>query len=41
MVADVFDHGEVVRDEEIGQPQLFLQVLQEVDDLGLDGDVEC
>ena len=39
-LADVFDDGEVVRDEEIGDAALLLQVLQKIDDLGLDGDVE-
>ena len=39
-VADVADHAEVVGDEEVGEVVFVLQVLQEVDDLGLDGDVE-
>src|SRR6516225_1832858 len=39
-LADVFDHSQVVRDEKIGKPQLFLQVLQQIDDLGLDRHVE-
>src|SRR6185369_9086488 len=37
---DVLDYGKVVRDEEVGQPELVLQVHQQVDDLRLDGDVE-
>jgi hypothetical protein len=36
----VADHGEVVRDEEVGEVELLLEVLQQVDDLRLDGDVE-
>ena len=40
VVADVFDDGEVVRDEEVGEAEFFLQVLQEVDDFRLDVDVE-
>src|SRR5215204_1960600 len=39
-VGDVLYHGEVVGDKDVGQVELFLQVLQEVDDLGLDRDVE-
>ena len=34
------DDVQIVRNEEIGQPQLVLQVLEEVDDLRLDGDVQ-
>ena len=33
-------HAEVVRDEQVGQVQLVLQVLQQVEDLGLDRHVE-
>ena len=32
--------AQVVRDEQVGQAELLLQVLQQVDDLGLDGDVQ-
>ena len=39
-VADVLDDPQVVRDEEVGQAELLLQVLQQVDDLRLDRDVE-
>jgi hypothetical protein len=39
-VADVPDHGQVVRDHHVGQVQLVLQVLEQVDDLGLDRHVE-
>ena len=40
LVADVPDHGQVVRDHHVGQAQLVLQVLEQVDDLGLDRYVE-
>ena len=33
-------HPEVVRDEEVGEVELVLEVLEQVDDLGLDRDVE-
>ena len=39
-VADVLDDREVVRDEQIGEAVLALQVDQQVDDLRLDRDVE-
>jgi len=32
----MLDHGESVRDKEIGKPKLLLQVLQQIYDLGLD-----
>ena len=38
--ADVFDDSEVVRDEQVGDAVFLLEVLEEVDDLGLDGDIE-
>jgi hypothetical protein len=34
-VRDVPHDREIVRDEEVGQPELALQILQQVDDLGL------
>ena len=37
---DVLDDREVVGDEEVGEAELLLEVLEEVEDLGLDGDVE-
>ena len=40
LVGDVPDHREVVRDEEIGEPELLLQLQKEVQDLRLDRDVE-
>ena len=39
-VGDVLHHRQVVRDEQVGQPELLLQVLQQVQDLGLDRHVE-
>ena len=39
-VGDVRDHREVVRDEEVGEAVLALQVLHEVQDLRLHGDVQ-
>ena len=39
-VTQVLDHSQVVRDEEIGQAELLLDVREQVHDLGLDGDVE-
>ena len=40
LIADMLDDGEVVRDEEVGQAELLLQVLEEIDDLGLHADIE-
>lgn len=40
-VADVLDDVEVMRNEEERQSELLLQVVQQVDDLGLDGNVQC
>ena len=37
---DVPHHGEVVGDHEVGQPELLLQLLEQVDHLRLDRDVE-
>ena len=39
-VGDVPDDGEVVRDEEVGEVEVALQLLHQVDDLRLDRDVE-
>ena len=38
--ADLPHHGQVVRDEDVGQVELGLEGAKEVEDLGLDGDVE-
>src|SRR5437868_589538 len=39
-IADLLDHRHVVRDEEIGEVELVLQVLQQVEDLRLDRHVQ-
>ena len=39
-VGDVAYYGEVVRDEDVGDSELVLDVLEQVDDLSLDRDVE-
>lgn len=39
-IADVLYDGEVMRDEEVSQPQLSLQLQQQVEHLGLDGYIE-
>ena len=39
-VADVLDHRQIVRDEQIGQAELALQIHQQIEDLRLDRDVE-
>ena len=40
LVADVFNDGEVVGNKEISKVELFLEIHQKVDDLGLDRDIE-
>ena len=39
-IADMTHHREIVRDEEISEGKAFLQLLQEVDDLRLNGDIQ-
>src|SRR4030067_585272 len=39
-VADVAHHAQVVGNEQVGQAELSLQVFQQVDYLGLDGDIQ-
>ena len=39
-VGDVADHAEVVGNEQVGEPEPLLQILEKVDDLGLDRHVE-
>ena len=39
-VGDIVHHREVVRDEQIGDFELLLQILQQVEDLGLDRDIQ-
>ncbi len=41
LIADVFNDGEIVGNEEVGEVKFFLEVHQKVDDLGLDRDIEC
>jgi hypothetical protein len=40
LIADVFNDGEVVGNKEISKVELFLEIHQKVDDLGLDRDIE-
>jgi hypothetical protein len=40
-VAHVLYNGQIVRDEEVGEIQFLLQLVQEIDHLGLHGNVEC
>src|SRR5207237_9477118 len=40
-VADVRHDGQVVRDEQVREAKLRLQVAQQIEDLRLDGYVEC
>jgi hypothetical protein len=35
LVGHVFDHGQIVRDEDVGQAQLILQILQQIQHLRL------
>ena len=37
----MFDHSQIVRDEQVRQLELFLQIAEQVDDLGLHTHVEC
>ena len=39
-VGDVLHHGEIVRDEDVGEAEPVLQVAQQVEDLRADRDVE-
>src|SRR2546426_700246 len=40
LIGHVFDHGEVVRNEDVAHVVLVLQVLQQIQDLRLDRDIE-
>ena len=40
LIADVFNDGEVVGNEKVGEVKFFLEVHQKVDDLSLDRDIE-
>ena len=39
-VTDVLDHAQVMGNENVGQAEPVLELLQKVDDLGLDGNVQ-
>ncbi|OWK19103.1 hypothetical protein AJ88_48580 [Mesorhizobium amorphae CCBAU 01583] len=41
IVGELAHHGQVVGDQDHRHPQFLLQVANEVEDLRLDGDVEC
>ena len=40
LIADVFNDGEIVGNEKVSKVELFLKIHEEVDDLGLDRDIE-
>lgn len=40
LVTDVFDHADVVGDEQIGQLVFVLDVHEQIEDLGLNGHVQ-
>jgi hypothetical protein len=40
LIADVLDDSEIVGNEEVSKVELFLEVHQKVDDLGLNRDIE-
>lgn len=40
LIADVFNDGEIVGNEKVGEVKFFLEVHQKVDDLGLNRDIE-
>ncbi len=40
-VADVFDHREIMRDEQVGQIELALQLGEQIYYLGLNRNIEC
>ena len=39
-VTNVLNHSKIMGNEQIRDAQLFLQILQEIDDLSLDADIE-
>jgi hypothetical protein len=39
-IADVFHHVEVMGDEKVTESQFVLKIFEEIDDLGLDGNIE-
>ena len=36
----MFDHGKIVGDEQVGEPQIAFETDQQVDDLGLNGNIQ-
>ena len=40
-IAHILDHSEVVSDKEVGEAEVPLEIPEKIDDLGLDGYVEC
>ena len=39
-VSNIIDHGQVVRNKQIGQPQVFLEILHKIEDLRLHRDIK-
>ena len=39
-VAEVFDHSQVVRDEEVGEAEVFLEVVEKIENLRLNGNIQ-
>ena len=37
----MLDHRQIMCDEKVGQVVFFLQILEQVDDLRLDGNIQC
>lgn len=40
-VADMADNTQIMRNKQIGQVEFILQFFHQIDDLGLNGDIEC
>ena len=40
LIRDIAHHGEIMGDEKVGTAALLLKVLQEIDDLGLNRDIQ-
>ena len=40
-VGNVTDHQKIVGDEQVGQAHLVLEFIKHIDDLGLDGNIQC
>ncbi|MNL54267.1 hypothetical protein D3C87_1775860 [compost metagenome] len=39
-VGDVVHHAQIVADEDVGEAELFLEVVEQIEHLRLDGDIE-